>query len=240
MRIGITDCLREDKLQQYMDWIRKMDSTVEFIKLSSTIGNIDAIGEVNGLLLTGGGDVDPDFYDCAHLRSQAKDINVERDEFEFETIKRALSADLPILGVCRGMQVMNVALGGSLHVDLKSNGFNDHSISVNGASKHAVTIEPNSLLSGLAGSLNQEVNSYHHQAVDKLGKGLMPTAESPDGVIEAAEWSSKEGMSFLLLVQWHPERSNGNNDLFSNNLARIFLREIEYSTATKATHTSRR
>jgi putative glutamine amidotransferase len=238
--MGITDCFREDKLQHYLNWIRKVDSNVEFVKLSSAIGNIDAISDVDGLLLTGGGDVDPDFYECAHLRSQAKDINIKRDEFEFEIIKRSLDADLPILGVCRGMQVMNVALGGSLHVDLKSKGFNDHSISVNGGSKHAVTIEPNSLLSGLAGSLNQEVNSYHHQAVDKLGKGLMPTAESPDGVIEAVEWSSKEGMSFLMLVQWHPERSNGNNDLFSNNLARIFLNEIGYSTATKITHTSRR
>jgi putative glutamine amidotransferase len=240
MRIGITDCLREDKLQQYLDWIRKVDSNVEFVKLSCAIGNIDAISDVDGLLLTGGGDVDPDFYDCAHLWGQAKDINIKRDEFEFEIIKRSLGADLPILGVCRGMQVMNVALGGSLYVDLKSNGFNDHSISINGGLKHAVTIEPNSLLSGLAGALNQEVNSYHHQAVDKLGKGLTPTAESPDGVIEAAEWSSKEGMSFLLLVQWHPERTIGDNDLFSNNLARIFLREIEYSTTTKATYTSRR
>ena len=240
MRIGITDCLREDKLKQYFDWIQGIGSNVEFELLSPVDGNLDGVGKIDGLLLTGGGDVDPAFYGCTHLRSMAKNINAKRDEFEFEIIKRALDADLPVLGVCRGMQVMNVALGGSLHVDLKSKGFNDHSTSVNGGLKHRVSIEPNSLLSGLAGRLEQEVNSYHHQAVDELGKGLMPTAQSPDGVIEAAEWSSKEGMSFFLLVQWHPERTFGNNDQFSTILARIFLREMEYSTATKATHTSRR
>ncbi len=240
MRIGITDCLREDKLKQYLDWIQKVDSNVEFEILSSVEGNLDTVSKIDGLLLTGGGDVDPDLYGRAHLRSQAKDINTKRDEFEFEIIKRALDAELPILGVCRGMQVMNVALGGSLHVDIKSKGFNDHTSSVNGGLKHFVSIEPNSLLSGLAGGLKQEVNSYHHQAVDELGKGLMPTAKSTDGVIEAAEWSLKEGMSFLLLVQWHPERTLGNNDLFSTNLARIFLRETEYSTTTRVTHISRK
>lgn len=240
MRIGITDCLREDKLRQYMDWIRKVDPTVEFKTMSSSAGNADAVETIDGLLLTGGGDVDPGFYERAELRDRAKDINVDRDQFEFEVIKRALDADMPMLGVCRGMQVVNVALGGTLHVDLKSDGFSDHSSPLNGGLRHSVTIEPNSLLSGLAGGLEQEVNSYHHQAVDEMGKGLMPTAASSDGVIEAAEWSSKEGMSFLLLVQWHPERIFGMNDLFSTNLARIFLREVHYSRANKAIPNSRR
>ena len=240
MRIGITDCLREDKLQQYIDWIRKLEPDAEFLKLSPTGQNTDAVGEVDGLLLTGGGDVDPDFYGRGHLRNLAKDVNIDRDKFEFEVIRRALERDVPILGVCRGMQTMNVALGGSLHVDVKSDGFADHSSSVNGARRHTIAIEPNSLLSGLAGGLEQEVNSYHHQAVDGLGNGLMPVAVSDDGVVEAAEWASKEGMPFLLLVQWHPERTTSMNETFSNNLARIFLREIHYSTLNKTTDNSRR
>ncbi len=240
MKIGITDCLREDKLQQYYAWLRVVEPSVEFEKLSSTDETFDSINALDGLLLTGGNDIDPEYYGRPELRNQARDINRQRDEFEFEVIKRALDADVPILGVCRGMQVMNVALGGSLHVDLMTKGFNDHSAPVNGRIKHTIEIEPNSLLSGLAGGLRQEVNTYHHQAVDKLGRGLMPAAKSNDGVIEAAEWSSKEGMSFLLLVQWHPERSLGQMDEFSTNLARIFLREVQYSTSTKTTHTSRR
>ncbi|HTP12291.1 MAG TPA: gamma-glutamyl-gamma-aminobutyrate hydrolase family protein, partial [Bacteroidota bacterium] len=96
-----------------------------------------------------------------------------------------------------------------------------------------VAIEANSLLSGLAGGLTAEVNSSHHQAVRELGRGLMPAARSADGVIEAAEWSLKERMPFLLLVQWHPERMMGN--AFSTNLARIFLRETQYHIANKTT-----
>lgn len=240
MKIGITDCLREDKLQQYMLWMQNIDPNVEFEKLSSLTGNVEAIETVDGLLLTGGGDVDPAFYGRADVRDRARDINVTRDEFEFEVIKRALVDDVPILGVCRGMQVVNVALGGSLHVDLKSAVFEEHASPVHGGLRHSVAIEPNSMLSGLAGGLEQVVNSYHHQAVDALGRGLMPVAESNDGVVEAAEWSSKEGMSFLLLVQWHPERVAGTNDLFSQNLGRIFLREIQYATLNKTTHNDRR
>jgi len=240
VKIGITDCFREDKFSKYQEWIRKADPSVEFEKLSPTIGNVEAVEMIDGLLLTGGNDIDPDYYGRSDLRDLAKDINRQRDEFEFKVIRQALESDLPVLGVCRGMQVMNVALGGSLHVDLKSDGFNDHSTQVNGGLKHSIAIEPNSLLSGLAGGLEQQVNSYHHQAVDVLGRGLMQTANSSDGVIEAAEWSSKEGMSFLLLVQWHPERTLGNEDKFSVNLAKIFLREVQYSTSTKATHSRRR
>ena len=239
MRIGITDCLREDKLQQYFDWVHNVDKDVKFEQLSSVTGNIDALSSVDGLMLTGGGDVDPGFYGRDDLGGRARDINIQRDEFEFEIIKRALDADLPILGVCRGMQVMNVALGGSLHADLKSDGFQEHSISAHGGLKHDIAIEANSLLSGLAGGLEQKVNSYHHQAVDSLGKGLTSVATSSDGVIEAAEWISKEGMPFLLLVQWHPERTLGELNVFSTNLAQIFLREVHYSIANRAAHIRR-
>ena len=240
MKVGLTDCLREDKLQQYVDWIRSLDPTCEVLKLSSTDHNAGDVDRVDGLLLTGGGDIDPDFYGRRQLRNLAKDISVERDKFEFDVIRRALDRDLPILGVCRGMQVMNVALGGSLHVDLQSDGFHNHSSSGNGGLSHEVRVEPNSLLSGLAGGLEQVVNSYHHQGVDVPGNGLMPVARSADGVIEAAEWSSKEGMPFLLLVQWHPERSMGSHDTFSKNLAKIFLREIQITASNKVTDTSRR
>lgn len=239
MRIGITDCYNEDKYHKYVDWIHGIDPSVEFVKLSAVAANIDKMDTIDGLLLTGGGDIDIAFYDSTESPGQAKSVNRSRDEFEFEAIKRALEDDLPIMGVCRGMQVMNVALGGTLHVDLQASGFNDHAGIGNGDMRHGITIEPNSLLSGLAGGLQQEVNSHHHQAVHRFGKGLMPVAQSPDGVIEAAEWSMKEGMPFLLLVQWHPERLTIDNT-FSSNLAKILLQEIEHSKASKTTITSRR
>ncbi len=239
MKIGVTDCFREDKLQLYLEWIRRVNPAVEFVKLSSVDDNAEAIVDVDGLLLTGGDDVDPEFYGRPDLREKSKGINRKRDEFEFGVIKRALDADVPILGVCRGMQVMNVALGGTLHADVEADGYMRHSSGTSVIVKHEITIEPNSLLSGLAGGLRQTINSYHHQAVDRLGRGLIKVAESTDGVIEAAEWSMKEGMPFLLLVQWHPERRVEGGETFSENLAKVFLREVEYSITNKATDTSR-
>jgi putative glutamine amidotransferase len=231
--------MNEDKLQKYYDWLQKQNPAIEFSILSPIPKNGDTIATIDGLLLTGGGDVHPGFYGREELMKWAKDVKRDRDQFEFDVINQALESDLPILGVCRGMQVMNVALGGSLHGDLKSDGFNDHSATGGVRPEHDIEIEPNSLLSGLAGGLNQRVNSYHHQAVDELGRGLIPTAVSSDGVVEAAEWSVKEGMPFLLLVQWHPERSLGDNDVFAANLAKIFLREIEFTYSNKTTQNSR-
>ncbi len=241
MTVGVTDCLREDKLRLYVEWIRKYGPSVELKTLSSAEGNAGDINEVDGLLLTGGDDVDPELFGRPDLRKKSNGINRKRDEFEIEVIQRALDIDLPILGVCRGMQVVNVALGGTLHADVETDGFKPHTSPPGGVMTHEISIEPNSLLSGIAGGLTQNVNSYHHQAVDKLGKGLMKVAVSTDdGVVEAAEWSLKEGMSFLLLVQWHPERTHNGGETFSANLAKMFLREVEYSTNTnKATHTSR-
>jgi putative glutamine amidotransferase len=239
MRIGVTDCLREDKLQLYMDWIKKCSPSVEIKRLSSVERKLEDVNEIDGLLLTGGGDVDPEFDGRADLRGRSNGVNRNRDEYEFEVIRRALEADLPVMGVCRGMQVMNVALGGTLHADVESDGFKAHSSRSEGVVTHEISIVPNSLLSGLAGGLQQTVNSYHHQAVDKLGNGLKQVAASADGVVEAAEWSLKEGMPFLLLVQWHPERRLDGGEAFSTNLAKIFLREVEYSITNKATDTSR-
>jgi putative glutamine amidotransferase len=231
VRIGVTDCYNEDKYDQYVEWIRSVDPRVEIVRLSHTAGQDRSAQQVDGLLLTGGGDVDPALYGTPDPARESKGVDRRRDEFELELIRQALEDERPILAVCRGMQVMNVALGGTLLVDLKSAGYEDHAGVAAKPIVHWVEIEANSLLSGLAGGLKQEVNSFHHQAVGELGKGLMPVARSADGVVEAAEWSLKEGMPFLLLVQWHPERMNGN--VFSTNLAKIFLREIHYFTANK-------
>jgi len=128
---------------------------------------------------------------------------------------------------------MNVALGGSLHIDLQSSGFRDHSGSETKPIRHSLNIEPNSLLSDLANGTEAEVNSFHHQAVDELGTGLKVVAQSPDGIIEAAEWSVKDGSPFLMLVQWHPERFTNHDSSLPTNLARIFLREMQFTIANK-------
>lgn len=233
MRIGITDTFSEDKFEQYVDWILSVDEKIEAVKLSNKLDNVSEINKIDGLLLSGGGDIHPRYYEKENQITKAKGIDEERDEFEFDLIKQALNNDMPILGICRGIQVMNVYLGGSLTVDLLSGGFNDHTSQLDQILKHSISIEQKSMLYILTGIPEIDVNSFHHQAVERLGKGLMCSALSSDGVIEAAEWVIKDTMPFLMLVQWHPERTI--NDFLSQKLARIFLHEVHrYSLSLRS------
>ncbi len=232
MRIGITDTFNEDKFEQYIRWIRSLDDSIEIQKLTYENNGTGDVETLDGFILAGGGDVHPRYYEKEHELAKARGINDRRDEFEFAKISQVLDAEIPILGVCRGMQVMNVYLGGSLSVDLVSDGFNNHtSPSGDHITNHPVSVVPHSLLHALTGSLEVEVNSFHHQGVDRLGKGLVCSALSPDGVIEAAEWAIKDNMPFLMLVQWHPERLA--ETFLSQKLARLFLREVQHYQSNK-------
>jgi putative glutamine amidotransferase len=234
MRIGITDTLKEDKYEHYVRWIRSVEGSVDIQKLSHEFDNAREIENLDGLLLSGGGDVHPRFYGKENRLGKMNGVDEQRDEFEFAVIERALDADMPILGVCRGMQVMNVYLGGSLTVDLASEGFNDHTSSADErGTMHGISVMPHSMLHALTGTTETEVNTFHHQAVENLGKGLMCSAISPDNVVEAGEWVMKDNMPFLMLVQWHPERLQ--ETFFSQKIARLFLREIHQYQTNKRT-----
>ena len=224
MRVGVTDCLREDKYNLYVRWIEAVDAGVDIVRLSGGQPNVDEVAGLDGVMLTGGGDVHPRFYGGPENSPLLKDVNEQRDMFELKVVDRALENALPILAVCRGMQVMNVHLGGSLHVDLPSAGFNRHASGSSTPLQHAIAIRPHSMLHALAGAMQAEVNSYHHQGVDRLGHGLVESARSDDGLVEAAEWALKDSAPFLLMVQWHPERQPESE--LSKNLARLFLREV--------------
>jgi putative glutamine amidotransferase len=162
----------------------------------------------DGLLLTGGGDVDPRLYgEEPHPTFQASEEG--RDPYEIELIRAAIKADLPIFAICRGMQVLNVALGGTLVQDIPSmvNGALHHSVpEPRYAIAHEVWVASGSQLSQLMkekldGEICQ-VNSRHHQAVKDVAPGWEVSATAPDGVIEAIE---QPGPIFRLAVQWHPE-----------------------------------
>jgi putative glutamine amidotransferase len=223
MKIGITDTLNGDYYENYEKWIRSADSDVEVVKLSLDSGTSGEFENLSGLVLSGGGDVDPCLYHKQDDLAKAKGVDTRRDSFEFGLLDRALDIDLPLLGICRGMQLMNVYLGGSLVTDLVSSRFEDHDAPENEMKEHPVSFVPSTLMSALTGVAESNVNSYHHQSIDRLGRGLMITAVSHDGVPEASEWSLKDGMPFLLLTQWHPERVPQN--LLSEKIARLFLRE---------------
>ncbi|MFB6894145.1 gamma-glutamyl-gamma-aminobutyrate hydrolase family protein [Kitasatospora sp. NPDC056327] len=150
-----------------------------------------------GLLLPGGGDLDPAHYGAASRHPDVYDLHAGQDAFDLALAGYALSAGLPTLAVCRGLQVVNTALGGTLEQDMGGPG-HDHRHVV-----HALAPEPGSLLARVTGPGEREVSCYHHQRVDRLGRGLRVTARAADGTVEAVELTDPPG--WFLGVQWHPE-----------------------------------
>ncbi|NUT38954.1 MAG: gamma-glutamyl-gamma-aminobutyrate hydrolase family protein [Thermoactinospora sp.] len=156
---------------------------------------------LDGLILAGGGDIDPSRYGTApHPRVGY--VREFRDAAEFTILDSALDRGIPYLGICRGLQVLNVALGGSLHQHLPDVvGHEGHSPAPATFGQAPVKIVPGTKLAGILPA-NPTVPHYHHQAIDRLGDGLTVSAHADDGTIEAVEI---EGRAFALAVQWHPE-----------------------------------
>jgi putative glutamine amidotransferase len=156
---------------------------------------------IDGLYLTGGGDVDPDLFGGDADGTML--VNPARDELELALIEGALDRGMPVLGICRGAQIINVALGGSLRViRLDDELGGTHFVSLDSFSAHTVSITPGTLLHSILGQETRKVNSFHGNAVDVLGTGLRVSARAPDGVIEAVE--ARDGR-FVLGIQWHPD-----------------------------------
>jgi putative glutamine amidotransferase len=162
------------------------------------------LDRIDALLLAGGADVDPSSYGAAR-HPQTSGTRPERDRFEIALARRALERAMPVLGVCRGMEVLNVALGGSLVQHLPDViGGDGHRLTPGAFGDHEVRLEPGSLAARAAGGDRVTVKSHHHQGVDELGEGLTASGWSvPDDVVEAIELESRAG--FLLGVLWHPE-----------------------------------
>ncbi len=168
-----------------------------------------ALGGIDGLVLTGGPDVDPARYgEAPHPETDVP--RGERDRWELDLVRAALAVDLPVLAVCRGAQLLNVALGGSLHQHLPHVvGSAVHRPELGTYGSIAVRVEPASRLASIVGD-GPEVSCHHHQAIDRVGAGLAVSARAPDGTIEAVEVT---GARFAVGVQWHPEEQ-GDERLF--------------------------
>lgn len=163
----------------------------------------------DGILFTSGEDVDPAFYG-EPIKFESVHADRSRDEFEFDLLEKGLKRRLPILGICRGIQMINVKFGGTLYQDLKGEKELDHKqAGSRRTTTHSVTVtEPDSLLRRLIPA-SCRVNSLHHQAIKRLGHGLKATAHSDDGLYEAVELA--EDYPFFLVVQWHPEELVGEH-----------------------------
>lgn len=187
----------------YVDVVRKAGGVP--LILPSAEGEIpEALDAIGALILSGGGDIEPSHYGGVSHEANY-DISPERDGFELALARAAIERPaLPILCICRGMQVLNVALGGDLvpHIPDRYGDAVPHRHPERRPVQHPVRIEAGSLIASVLGVIDLAVRSWHHQAVDRLGRGLRAVAWSPDGVIEALE---AETHPFTVGVQWHPE-----------------------------------
>lgn len=184
---------------KYMESLARAGAGMCWVELSDPEQAVQDALTCDGLLLPGGGDMDPKFYGQARIPA-CGEPNLLRDAAEPLLLRAFLAADKPVLGICRGIQVMNAVLGGDLYQDIKPFEHLPH----NGhwAKVHTVTVRRGTLLSRILGQDTVLVNSQHHQAVDRVAPGFTLAALSEDGIVEAIE---KPDARFCLGVQWHPE-----------------------------------
>ncbi|HTR27846.1 MAG TPA: gamma-glutamyl-gamma-aminobutyrate hydrolase family protein [Puia sp.] len=231
IRIGLTDTGTEWKHQNYVRWISE-NRRVGVVRLSAALGNLNEAAGCHGLVLSGGVDIHPSLYGGAaeYKRSPAAGWEKERDLFEQSVLRLAWDLELPVLGVCRGLQLINITLKGTLVQDLGIAGDAVHEANAGIDKEHPVRVEAGSLLAEVTGHEHGEVNSAHHQAVGRLGEGLRVNCRAADGTIEGIEWAEPGGRPFLLAVQWHPERMLANNfeDTFLyRSICERFIEEVK-------------
>lgn len=184
---------------KYMESLARAGAGMRWVELNDPEQAVQDALTCDGLLLPGGGDMDPKFYGQERIPA-CGEPNLLRDAAEPLLLRAFLAADKPVLGICRGIQVMNAALGGDLYQDIKPFEHlphNDHWAKV-----HTVTVRRGTLLSRILGQDTVLVNSQHHQAVDRVAPGFTLAALSEDGIVESIE---KPDAGFCLGVQWHPE-----------------------------------
>jgi len=215
----------------YVLWLKKANTDIQIINLYTLNKNVavEVLGTCDGLLLTGGEDIYPGWYGKETESGRCTGgLNQRRDSLEIAVVSKAIEMKMPVFGICRGHQLINVYLGGKLIIDLQT----DYGQSVAHMCRdylhcfHEVYVERNSALYQFTGIDSAEVTTNHHQAVDLLSPLLTVSARSADGLVEGIEWLNPEGKNFLMGVQWHPERMDKNNPL-SGRLAEKFVSECE-------------
>lgn len=227
LTIGITNT--EASYHNYPVWMEGNDKEIHVITLDSE--NKADLEKCDGIVLSGGVDTHPRFYGNNNFSypNAPQSFNEQRDEFELAVFQYACKKNLPVLAICRGMQLVNIALGGDMIQDIEAAGKANHRKTDGKDGIHEIAIAQGSLLWEITGSEKGLVNSAHHQGLGKIAPGLLVNAWAPDGIAEGVEWENKTGTNFLLGVQWHPERlthvSPGN--LLSIGVRERFLAEVQ-------------
>ena len=205
--IGITTYARDQderfsQRTQYVDAVRRAGGMAVLVPPGDP--RVEALlARLDGLIFAGGGDIDPALYG-GRAHPEVYSVNRERDETEIALARRVVSSGTPTLGICRGTQILNVALGGTLHEHLPDvvGDRISHRSAQRLATRHPVSVKAGSRLAEILGTTALEPSSWHHQAVRTSAPGLEVVASAPDGTIEACELASHP---WLVAVQWHPE-----------------------------------
>jgi len=229
-RIGIS--YSRTSFQNYWNWFMPQDlkDDLELVELSFEKNNTEDIYQCDGFILTGGVDVDPSFYNGEAVYDNSPgSFQPERDRFEEKIYRVSQLSNLPVMGICRGMQLINVLQGGKLIQDL-DNGNTRHK-KEEADKEHAIITSNDTLLYKITGSLTGHVNSAHHQAIDPnaIGENLKVNTydDEDEKIIEGLEFNDKTNKAFMLCVQWHPERMKDKEvNPFSANLKKRFLSVI--------------
>ena len=225
--IALSKGIGSEHYEAYNTWLHSIDKDIKIINLYGLTPDeaVSELQDCDGLVLTGGPDVHPFYFDKTFDTARCQ-IDSYRDTLEFALIKQAEKMKIPILGICRGAQIFNVAYGGSLIVDIPED--TDSEIShqaADGDMNHNISVLEGSLLHNLSESLYGIVNSNHHQSVDKLADIFVVSATSPDGIIEAYEYKDS-AKPFFVGVQWHPERLESDNR-FSEPIGSAFINAVK-------------
>lgn len=217
--IGLTYTGSDAKHSNYVNWIKGQDD-IDVIKLCAEDNNLEKIFDTDGIIMSGGIDTHPKHYGSSitNYPHAPEKFNEERDAFEIAVFNLALQQNLPLLAICRGMQLANCILGGDLLQDLGEEKNEWHRLTDKGR-QHEILIVAGSLLHNITNTATDMADSAHHQCINRLGSGLLINARSGDGIIEGIEWADKKNKAFFLGVQWHPER--------------MYLQQLESSTLSK-------
>ncbi|MCX6271451.1 MAG: gamma-glutamyl-gamma-aminobutyrate hydrolase family protein [Bacteroidetes bacterium] len=229
VKVAFSKAGPEEKYKLYTRLFLTEDPGIECVDMSglSPAGAVGLLEGCSGLVLTGGNDVDPNLYQKKDQTGRCGVIDYTRDTLEIALIKKALEKGMPVFAICRGAQLLNVVEGGSLFIDIPGdlpNAVIHRNDQPEGAS-HDIELVPGSWLNTVVKSGRGQVNSYHHQGVERLAGPFTPWARAADGLIEAYGWKNPENKSLLIAVQWHPERMTANK-LFSGLLAKKWIEAV--------------
>jgi len=237
-KIGIS--FTTTNFRYYLEWFNRSDlsNDIEIVELSFEENNLIDIYQCDGFVLTGGVDVHPSFYNGEMIyENMPNAFQPNRDAFEATIFYYAQTMKLPVLGICRGLQLVNVLMGGKLNQDLGSVGNNIHKKQGELDKTHGIHIQENSLLHQITNESSGIINSAHHQSIsiDHLGENLMVNAMDEESkTIEGIEFKDKANKGFLLCVQWHPERMEDKEHSFlSKNIKENFLTAIRNTSMKK-------